>query len=74
MQKLTEELEIQKDAQKVPDKVVSNDLGQKKVISDETIKLELRYFHKHILKYIYHYIYNKSIGRVSSRAGWLVTS
>ncbi len=41
MQKLTEELEIQKDAQKFPDKVVSNDLGQKKVILDETIKLEL---------------------------------
>ena len=40
MQKLTEELEIQKDAQKVPDKVVSNGLGQKKVISDKTIKLE----------------------------------
>ena len=71
---MTEELQIQEDVQKVPNKVVSNDLGQKKVISDETIKLELRYFHKHILKYIYHYIYNKSIGRVSSRAGWLVTS
>ena len=71
---MTEELQIQEDVQKVPNKVVSNDLGQKKVISDEIIKLELRYFHKHILKYIYHYIYNKSIGRVSSRAGWLVTS
>ena len=41
MQKLTEELQIQEDVQKVPNKVVSNDLGQKKVISDETIKLEL---------------------------------
>ena len=71
---MTEELQIQEDVQKVPNKVVSNDLGQKKVISDETIKLELRYFHKHILKYIYHYIYNKSIGGVASRAGWLVTS
>ena len=41
MQKLKDELRIQENAQKVPDKVASNDLGQKKVISDETIKLEL---------------------------------
>ena len=41
MQKLTEELRIQENEQKVPDKVVSNDSGQKKVIYDETIKLEL---------------------------------
>ena len=52
MQKLTNELEIQKDAQKVPDIVVSNNLGQKKVIFDETIRLELQYFHFINFKFI----------------------
>ena len=66
---MTDELENQEDVQKVPNKLVSNDLEQKKVISDETIKLKLRYFHKYILKYIYHYIYNKSIGRIATRTG-----
>ena len=48
MQKLTDELRIPENELKVPDKVVPNDLGHKKVISDKTDELKLRYFHKYI--------------------------
>jgi hypothetical protein len=48
MYNLIQEWEIQKDAKKVSAKVLPNDLGQESVISDETVKLELRYFHNYI--------------------------